>query len=358
MVCGGIHGNEPSGTFAAKRVLQRLRECNIPFRGRFLAVSGNIAALTKKRRYIERDLNRGWIESHIRWVMGQQDATLEAEEQERKALAQILTFALNHHHGPVTLLDLHSFSAEGPPFAIMADTLRNRKLAFALPIPKILGLEETVEGTLLEYFAEQGHTAIAVEGGQHNDPMAVNCHEASIWLALEHLGCIRRKDVEGFDDWERTLVDVARGFPKVVEVIYRHGLTEADRFAMRPGYTNFQNVAQEEILASNHCRDVKSPMEGRILMPLYQEQGDDGFFLSRPVRMFWLRLSKVLRQMRLEKLLIPILPGVHRLAHHQNFVYVNPKIARWFVVEIFHLLGYRLRQPRSGNHIFSRRPQN
>ena len=37
------------------------------------------------------------------------------------------------------------------PFVLMSDTLANRKLAFALPIPVILGLEESIDGTLLEH---------------------------------------------------------------------------------------------------------------------------------------------------------------------------------------------------------------
>ena len=52
---------------------------------------------------------------------------------------------------PVQLLDMHSFSADGSPFVILGDTLRNRRLAFPLRTPIVLGLEETIEGTLLSY---------------------------------------------------------------------------------------------------------------------------------------------------------------------------------------------------------------
>ena len=59
----------------------------------------------------------------------------------------------------------------------MSDTLRNRRLARALPVPVILGLEENVDGTLLEYATERGHTVIVVESGRHDDPAAVELHE-------------------------------------------------------------------------------------------------------------------------------------------------------------------------------------
>ena len=34
---------------------------------------------------------------------------------------------------------------------------------------------------------------------------------------------------------------------------------------------------------------------------------------------------------------------------------VNSKIARWFVVEIFHLLGFRRQRPENGIQVFTRR---
>ena len=43
-------------------------------------------------------------------------------------------------------------------------------------------------------------------------------------------------------------------------------------------------------------------------MPLYQPQGDDGFFVMREFRPFWLRVSSLLRRARAD-LLFRLLPA-------------------------------------------------
>jgi hypothetical protein len=89
-------------------------------------------------------------------------------------------------------------------------------------------------------------------------------------------------------------------------------------------------------------------------MPLYQTLGDDGFFLTRDVRPFWLWLSALLRRLRFDRL-APLLPGVRRHPQLEDHYLVDPKIARFFTVEIFHLLGYRRERPTAGLMMFSRR---
>ncbi|MGH9882173.1 MAG: hypothetical protein ACRD6N_12115 [Pyrinomonadaceae bacterium] len=46
---------------------------------------------------------------------------------------------------------MHTTSAHGVPFATVGDTLRNRKFALNFPTTIVLGLEEQIEGTMLEY---------------------------------------------------------------------------------------------------------------------------------------------------------------------------------------------------------------
>ena len=91
-----------------------------------------------------------------------------------------------------------------------------------------------------------------------------------------------------------------------------------------------------------------------MLLPLYQGQGDDGFFLCRDVSPFWLRVARALRHAKLDRI-VHWLPGVSRATDDPNTLVVNPKIARWFVVEIFHLLGFRRRRTIGGRLTFQRR---
>ena len=68
------------------------------------------------------------------------------------------------------VFDLHSTSGGGPPFVTMDDTLANRALAFHIPAPHVLGLEEELAGTMLSYWIQRGIPAIGFEAGQHADP--------------------------------------------------------------------------------------------------------------------------------------------------------------------------------------------
>ena len=67
---------------------------------------------------------------------------------------------------------------------------------------------------------------------------------------------------------------------------------------------------------------------------------------------FWLRVSAWLRAIGAGNIL-QYLPGVQRRGHDTQAV--NSKIARWFVVEIFHLLGFRRQRTEKGTQVFTRR---
>jgi succinylglutamate desuccinylase len=56
-----MHGNEPAGVRALERVAARLAEGRGPLRGRLAALVGNLAALERAERFVDRDLNRGWL---------------------------------------------------------------------------------------------------------------------------------------------------------------------------------------------------------------------------------------------------------------------------------------------------------
>ena len=75
-------------------------------------------------------------------------------------------------------------------------------------------------------------------------------------------------------------------------------------------------------------------------MPLYQKLGEDGFFIARRVAPFWLRVSAFLRSMNAERL-VRVLPGVRRDPEDEERLAVDTKLARFFPLQIFHLLGYR-----------------
>jgi len=66
------------------------------------------------------------------------------------------------------------------------------------------------------------------------------------------------------------------------EVVFRKQIDADDEFTMNPGYQNFSKIQKQEWLASDRNGKIHSDFDGRIFMPLYQNVGEDGFFVVRP----------------------------------------------------------------------------
>lgn len=359
MVLAGIHGNEPAGVVAVQRVVARLQENEVPVRGRFVAFGGNLPALAQNVRFVARDLNRGWSETSLDALQQRAAADLSSEDREQQALIAAFDDVIRSASGPVVYLDLHSSSADGAPFLCLADTIDNRRLGLATGIPIILGIEETIDGASLEWFAQRGIVAIAAEGGQHTRRETIDNHEALLWVTLVHLGIVPAEAVDLAPHRER-LRAAAAGVPGIVEIVRRHAITAADAFRMEPGFTNFTAVQKGQLLAHDRRGEVRAPYGCRVLLPLYQALGDDGFFLARDVRPFWLSVAKWLRALHGDAL-VRLLPGVRRDPADVDTLLVNPKVARWLVTEIFHLLGFRKARRRGDRLAFTRRrsrPEN
>lgn len=334
---GGIHGNEPSGVVALRRVIARLEARKPSFRGRLLAVAGNLPALRADRRFIERDLNRGWSVRRVSAVLEQPAG---AEDLEQAALLGVLVPAIRDATGDVYLLDLHTTSSTSPPFVTLSDTLEIRTFAARLGLPLVLGIEEEID-TMVDYLSGFGAVAIGIEAGRHDDPLSIDVHEAALWMSMHATGCL--PDASGVVDLtacRRRLAEARRGLPGVFEVIYRRAIGPDDAFRMTPGFANFTAVRAGEIVARDAGGPIPVPMSGRLFLPLYQAQGDDGYFLVRAIRPVWLGVSRVLRRLGARKLL-PLLPGVRRSTRRADTLVVSRRVARWLVNEVFHLLGYR-----------------
>jgi succinylglutamate desuccinylase len=252
-------------------------------------------------------------------------------------------------------LDLHTTSGPGGAFVLTADTLPNRKFSLGLVAPLVLGLEERVPGTLTEHLADRGFITSVFEAGQHGDRGSVDRSEAAIWLALAAAGLVPEGHprVTG----SRTvLLNASHGLPRVLAVRYRYGISEAAEFNMKPGYENFRPVARGEVLAEYLGQPVTAPESGRLLMPLYQKLGSDGFFLVREFRPFWLKVSEMLRGLGADR--APhLLPGVTRSPSGDGAIIIDRHRARWYALEIAHLLGFRRMEERVDRIVVVRRRQ-
>ena len=353
---GGLHGNEPAGPRAIASVLAQLEAERRGLRGEVIGLTGNRAALRVGRRYLGRDLNRRWLPADIRELLAPGSARREPEDDEQRELLAEIGPLLAKAREPIVFLDLHSTSGAGPPFSCMADVLRNRKVAFALPIPVILGIEEILEGALLGWLCDLGHVAVAVEGGQSDDPRTVQHHEAAIWLGLVATGALSTRATCPTSARHRDrLAAAARGLPAVIEIRHRHLVgraTSSSWFPASPASTASRAArwwpgtgrgrCGPRSAASCSCRAIRARAKMATSSPGRCRGSGCGF-------------PRVLRQLRVDRL-TPLLPGVRTGSRAEPDCFlVDPRVARFQVRNVFHLLGFRHERARGEALVFSRR---
>ena len=285
LVTVGIHGNEPAGLHAMRRVLRDLDRQQVPLDGRLAAFVGNRAGLARNVRYVDEDMNRLWSRGRVDSLRRCDPASDSVERAEQRELLDLLESELSAAAGGVTHLDLHSTSGHGPPFTVVAGPASSRAAAERLGVPTLLGLEPLIAGTLIEYVGALGHSALVLEGGQNDAAATVDHHESAVWTTLCGAGVIAERAVPGGLARHRDrLAAAAAGLAAAIEVAYVHRLEPGEEFVMRAGFQNFDRVARGALLAHagpGLAREVRAPSDGILLMPRYQGQGLDGFFLGR-----------------------------------------------------------------------------
>lgn len=336
---GGIHGNENSGVFALNQMVKDLEKNEVTVNGHIYAIAGNLQALAKGVRYCSEDLNRLWNEERMKSIELEESKNHEDEKLEQLELLQLVKSIIEKETGPFYFMDLHTTSSETIPFIVVNDSLLNRNFTEQLPVPMILGIEEYLEGPILSYINELGYVSFGYEAGQHDDMAAYQNQTAFIYLCLVFAASIDRKQINYYHYYEQLAKHTASS-KDIFEIVFRFRLHPGDTFQMRPGFVNFQKVRKGQELAMRNSKMAVAKHDGRIFMPLYQSQGNEGFFEIKKVHPFFLRLSTVLRKVKAGHIL-PFLPGIRWQSSDHQALVVNLKVARVLAKPLLHLLGYR-----------------
>jgi succinylglutamate desuccinylase len=313
---GAIHGNEPAGVHALQLLFDMLqkepsRNAAFRFKGRLVGLIGNIQAFERGTRFVKKDLNRQLTVENIaefrkyrpKWaskVPPQYKTSFEDIESKSEypntPISQYLSFEdletielieaieqqiEEYRPKRLIMLDLHTTSADGGIFSIVSNDPESVGLAETLHVPVVLGMIGSVGGSTLHYFTEKimglPTVAVAFEAGKHDD--VYSARRAVAWLVhvLRSVGSISTHDVE--NRHEMVLKSYSRSLPKSVQLIGSHPISASDNFKMFGNFRNFQPVRKGEILAQDKHGFIAAPQDCRVLMPLYQAQGSDGFFL-------------------------------------------------------------------------------
>src|SRR5680860_851872 len=155
IMIGGIHGNEKAGVKALEYLIKMLEVEHITnetfqFMGRLIAMKGNIQALQRNKRYINRDLNRMFRNDLLESVL-----TKEVRAGEEKELVEIIDLIKNsiadYHPEELFVLDLHTTTATGGIFTIVDGSPEALEIGLDLKAPVIEGFLDGVKGTILHY---------------------------------------------------------------------------------------------------------------------------------------------------------------------------------------------------------------
>jgi len=290
---GAMHGNEISGVKAIDLVQKMLEvepitNPEFQYRGDFVGLIGNLAAYRMHQRFLDYDLNRMWDTDIIAEIKsGTASEKYGHEAEELQELLQILQNIVKERNpSQIVVLDLHTTSSSGGIFAIPGHDDWSIQIAASIHAPVIEGILDGIAGTSLHFFNESlfgvPTGCVAFEAGQHDDPKSINRNIAAIINVMKIIGSVKDNDVENIHD--ELLKAYAESLPLVSKVIYKYHVDDNEAFEMQPGFKNFQVVEQGQLIATDKGMPVRAEANGRILMPLYQKKGADGFFIIQDVK--------------------------------------------------------------------------
>lgn len=272
-ITAGIHGNEPSGVVALEQVFKILKNEKPDIKGKVIGVSGNNKALKEDVRYIDEDLNRTWTKENI--ASGKKDSH---EKMEMFNIIDVLENYPEKDFPKRYFLDCHTTSAASEPYISVQNVNDNDTWAHKFPTYIIRGFSDIVLGCIDHYESRIGITGFVFEGGQHESKISEKNHEGMIWLALQHACELNLDSLKNYPEAAKML-EAKSDNRKTFEIKYRHGIKDEDKFKMEPGYGNFQPIKKGELLAHQNGKPIYSEWDAYIFMPLYQSQGNDGFFI-------------------------------------------------------------------------------
>ena len=332
----GIHGNETAGVFALDEVMKTIDSKNV--NGTIYAIAGNLKALKEKQRYLKKDLNRLWTKEQLE-ALNSKDS-FNTEDIEQLEVFELLHYIITTNNGPFYFIDFHTTSSKTLPFITINDALINRKFSKLFPVPIVLGIEEYLDGPLLSYINELGYVSLGFESGQHDDKEAIDNCISFIHLALVYTQIIAKDASPQFQDYFDQLETNANQLSEIFEVIYLYRIKNNEVFKMKPGFKSFQYINKGLVLANSNEEHIKSKFNARLFMPLYQTKGEEGFFIIKPIKPFFLKLSEVLRYLKFDSLLV-LFPGISWGSQEKEALKVDLKVVKFFAKPVFHLLGYR-----------------
>lgn len=286
-----MHGNEPAGVKAIDLVIKMLevepvKNPDFVYKGKFVGIIGNMKAYREAKRFIDKDLNRQFLKDKIEQLKSIPTSELINEDKELIEILEVIQNEIDDYQPEqLVVLDLHTTSSKGGIFSICKSDERVIKIAKALHAPVVLGMLKGLQGTTLHYFVTENMgvdtISLTFESGQHTEELSITRAIAGIVCCLREINAVKREDVENYH--EERLIENTKDLPVLTSLAYKYFIDHNEYFVMKPGYYNFQKVSKGDLIAKNSDGYILAEHDGLLLMPLYQSQGEDGFFIVQEI---------------------------------------------------------------------------
>jgi succinylglutamate desuccinylase len=268
--------NENRGIVAVRKILRTLAKSNIPIKGQLIGLVGNTGSY---KRDLLGDF-KGSLSSDS--APGNQDEYLGYNRAEE--FVELIEEFEKIPTSEVYYLDLKTASSIRFPYLCHSRNTSCKTFASSFPFYQVMGLDNYITDHLGFYLHAKNYTCSTLKAGDHPQFKAEQIHESAIWWALIQIGCLQEEDVQHFlqhqEVMSRFLPDEGK---KTFEVVYKYTIKEDEYFRMIPGFKDFQRIEAGDTLATSDGAAVLSQWEGRIFMPLYHTQSNDGFFVLKEV---------------------------------------------------------------------------
>jgi len=242
-IMGGMHGDETNGVEAIQFLVDFF-EANPIAKGELYLIVANPEAVKLKRRGVEHDMNRMFLDELNPEFQG------SYEHQRVEELKPIL-------EKTDYFLDIHSASNPSKSFSIaLIKTPEHTELMNILPVEfPSYGWGNKIAGTAMAWVDASGGVGVAIEAGWEEDPKTT---QISIDCAKAFLD---KLEIFEFGDFKKPQ------FKKYVQILERVMVRDSKTFDYSKNFANFDSIQANQLLATDSQGEYRA-IDQDDLIPL------------------------------------------------------------------------------------------
>ncbi|MFA7191895.1 MAG: succinylglutamate desuccinylase/aspartoacylase family protein [Candidatus Paceibacterota bacterium] len=257
VIMAGIHGNEPCGVRAFKKLEHKLKIKS----GKVIFLLGNPVALKDNVRFVEQNMNRMFAEQN-------KEYTEEEKNSYEYRRAQFIKMFLDEADA---LLDIHSTRNKSLPFVFTEGNAFDIVNYFPKEVSRIvININEYEPGGTDGYMYEKDKIGICIECGQHDSKNADKVAIKSIMIFLQKRGHIK-------DSTKKKL-------PKEIVMVNSIYFTKTDNFKMAKQFVDFEKIKMDQLIGTDGNEEIRAKQKGLIMFAHDCDKiGSEAFLMTKKI---------------------------------------------------------------------------